>query len=63
MTFGEAVKAVPHAPDCYHEIGYCQCDRDERIAKGIEAACIGAAQASSPYGDNTLAAFIRAASL
>lgn len=44
MTILDAVRAVPHEPDCgaavsLEEGAYpCDCDRDERIAKGIEAA-------------------------
>jgi hypothetical protein len=45
MTFLEAVKAVPHEDWCptggadEQCFPYaCDCDRDERIAKGIEAA-------------------------
>ena len=36
----EAVKAVPHATTCVTrtEFAECSCDRDARIAKGIEAA-------------------------
>lgn len=41
MTILEAVKAVPHNADCAQDRGWpgpCVCDRDARIAKGIEAA-------------------------
>jgi hypothetical protein len=52
VTILDAVKQVPHRPDCaerteYHEPDAeidrpkyfaCDCDRDERIAKGLEAA-------------------------
>lgn len=49
MTIREAVQAVPHRENCaVHNEGWashgehgpepCDCDRDERIAKGIEAA-------------------------
>jgi hypothetical protein len=49
MTILEAVKAVPHRDRCgvdyvgeglseYVVAGKCDCDRDKRIAKGIEAA-------------------------
>lgn len=50
MNFLEAVKGVSHRPDCRSRFGIgashphlsayverCDCDRDERIAKGIEA--------------------------
>ena len=71
----EAVRAVPHADDCWcsrseeeRAIGPCACyeQRDARIARGI-AAALEAARTGTPAGtwvavlDAALTAFIAAA--
>jgi hypothetical protein len=80
VTILEAVKAVPHRKDCAvflegwpslgeADAGPCDCDRDERIAKGIEAAVNeswghGNLNSASARADAmVIAAFVKATSV
>ena len=73
--FLDAVRAVPHRDDCWAEGSYCEadgtsgylycnCDRDERIARGIKAAIVKAMMErewpTTTWG-HIMAAFIEAA--
>jgi hypothetical protein len=65
----EAVKAVPHREHCAdQEYLACTCDRDERIAKGIEAVMEVSAHWEAPLTEPFMLevcvdAFSRAAAL
>lgn len=70
MTIPEAVKAVPHREfcgahshscDCDGGPLRCDCDRDERIAKGIEAMLVEADRWLA--ADAPLKAFVEASNI
>ena len=69
MTVYEALTAVPHRPRC--DLSHpnvtpsdsCTCDRDERIAKGIEAAIHESHFGHEPAEVECVRAFVKAAAL
>ena len=71
MTVYEAVKAVPHEDTCIRaevpseqEGHFCICEgRDERIAKGIEAAIYESHFGHEPAEVECVRAFVKAAAL